>query len=129
MITNGPLDTTVCSGGTVNISCGFIGLDPSTAFPDWIIVRSDNGSVISTMTISGNDIVLNNVDGLQWVPDLTTGGNNAPNSYLMVGPVDETYNQSSYQCRITTIDGTFVSTIGTLTLAGECMYEHVYVVT
>ena len=55
-----------------------------------------------------------------WVPDTTTGGNNAPNSYLRVGPVDETYNQSSYQCIFVISGGDdIMSNTGTLTVAGE----------
>ena len=31
-------------------------------------------------------------------PDVTSGPNNATNSRLLVVPVDETHNQSSYRC-------------------------------
>ena len=41
---------------------------------------------------------MNGINGLQWVPDLTSGDNNATNSKLVVGPVNMTHNQSSYQC-------------------------------
>ena len=75
-ITNGPMDTTVCTGsvGSVaNISCGFINGDPNIAVPDWrIIRRSDDGSVISNMAISGSNIINNDNDGLEWVADLTS---------------------------------------------------------
>ena len=122
-ITNGPMDTTVCTGSVANISCGFINIDPNIAIPDWrIIRRSDDGNVISNMTISGRNIINNDNDGLEWVPDLTSGVNMSPNSRLVVGPVDETYNQSSYQCIFTTISGAVESSIGTLTVAGTYVY-------
>ena len=119
-ITNDPMDTTVCSGSVANIFCGFINADPNILVPNWIIVRrNDDGSVISNMTVSSNDIINNNNDGLEWVADTTSGPNNATNSRLVVGPVDETYNQSSYQCIFSLLSGTVESTIGTLTVAGE----------
>ena len=122
-ITNGPMDTTVCNGGVVNISCGFINSDPNIAVADWrIIRRSDDGSVTSNMTISGSNIINNNNDGLEWVADTTSGVNMSPNSRLVVGPVDETYNQSSYQCIFTTISGDIESGIGTLTVTGTYVY-------
>ena len=49
----------------------------------------------------------------------------SPNSRLVVGPVDETYNQSSYQCIFTTISGAVESSIGTLTVAGTYVYTYV----
>ena len=122
-ITNGPMDTTVCTGSVANMSCGFINGDPNIAVPDWEIVRrSDDGSVISNMSVDGFDIIRNTIDGLEWVPDLTSGVNMSPNSRLVVGPVDETYNQSSYQCIFTTLSGAVESSTGTLTVAGTYVY-------
>ena len=119
MITNGPMDVTVCSGSVTFISCGFVNVDPSFIVPNWrIIRRNSDGSVISNMTISGFDIVTNNIDSLEWVPDLTSGVNMSPNSRLAVGPVDETYNQSSYQCIFTLLSGAVESSVGTLTVTG-----------
>ena len=46
----------------------------------------------------------------------------SPNSRLLVGPVDETYNQSSYQCIFTTISDDVESSIGTLTVVGTYVY-------
>ena len=62
MITDGPMNTTVCNGGIASISCGFV--NESTSFvPNWrIIRRSDDGSVISNMTASANDIISNTND-------------------------------------------------------------------
>lgn len=122
-ITNGPMDTTVCTGSVANVSCGFINGDPNFAIPNWrIIRRNDRGSVISNMTISGSNIINNDNDGLEWVADTTSGVNLSPNSRLLVGPVDETYNQSSYQCIFTTLSGAVESSIGTLTVAGMFIY-------
>ena len=125
-ITNGPMDTTVCTGSVANISCGFINGDPNIVVPEWGIVRrSDDGSVISNMTVNGLDIIRNTNDGLEWVADLTSGDDMSPNSRLLVGPVDETYNQSSYQCFFTVISGAVESSIGTLTVTGMYVYTYV----
>ena len=119
MITNGPMDIMVCNGSVTFISCGFVNVDPNFIVPNWrIIRRNSDGSVISNMIISGFDIVTNNIDSLEWVPDLTSGVNMSPNSRLAVGPVDETYNQSSYQCIFTSLSGAVESSIGTLTVTG-----------
>ena len=104
--------------------CGFTGASPSVAIPNWrIIFRSDNGSIISNDTIDGVDIVIRNINGLQWVPDLTSGANNATNSKLLVGPVNMTHNQSSYQCIFTfaSLDGlkSVISSVGTMTVVGK----------
>ena len=118
-ITNGPMNTRVCTGSIANISCGFVN-DSVNFVPSWRIVRrSDDGSVISNMTVSASDIVSNNNDGLEWVADTTSGVNMSPNSRLLVGPVDETYNQSSYQCSFTVGINTIESSVGTLTVASE----------
>ena len=117
------METTVCTGSVVNISCGFINGDPNFIVPNWEIVRrSDDGSVFSNMTVNGQDIIRNTNDDLEWVADTTSGVNMSPNSRLLVGPVDETYNQSSYQCIFTTISGAVESSIGTLTVAGTYVY-------
>ena len=119
-ITNGPMDTTVCNGETASISCGFINANPNNVVPNWrIIMRSDNGSIISNMIVSGTNIIGNNILGLQWVPDTASGVNMSPKSKLLVGPVDGTYNQSSYQCIFATSGGNVESSVGTLTVAGE----------
>ena len=116
VITNGPMDVTVCSGSSVMIPCGFTGAPPLTQLLNWrIIRRSDDGSVISNETLSINDIINDIDDGLVWDPDLASGGNSAPNSTLIVGPVDESHDQSSYQCFLNDAE----SSIGTLTVFGE----------
>ena len=101
-ITNGPQDTTVCMNTMAECDCGFTGANPIRVFPEWrIIYRSDNGSIVSNFTVDGEDIILRPMSGLQWIPDLTSGDNSATNSKLLVGPVNKTHNQSSYQCIFT----------------------------
>ncbi|XP_065910292.1 uncharacterized protein [Dysidea avara] len=112
------MSTTVCSGSTANMSCGFIGGE--SVIPDWrMIRRSSNGMIINDTVVGGADIVSNDDDGLVWVPDTTTGSFNYPNNHLVIGPVDETYNQSSYQCIIRRNDGDILSGTGTLTVAAQ----------
>ena len=123
-ITNGPMDTIVRNGSIANISCGFEGVDPNFA-PSWrIIRRSDDGRVISNMIISAVDIITDENDDLEWVNDTASGANMSPNSRLLVGPVDETYNQSSYQCIFAFGSNVVESSIGTLMVAGE--YKHLH---
>ena len=56
-ITNGPQDTTVCMNAMAECNCGFTGIDPSFAVPNWrIVFRSDDGSIISNNTLNGGDI-------------------------------------------------------------------------
>ena len=100
--------------------CGFSGANPNHLFPEWrIAFRSDTGSVISNFTIDGEDILHRPMNGLQWLPDLTSGDNNAPNSKLLIGPVNKTHNQSSYQCVFATLRGFVMSSIGTMTVVGK----------
>ena len=49
----------------------------------------------------------------------------SPNSRLLVGPVNETYNQSSYQCIFTVGITNIESSVGTLTVAGMYMCSKV----
>ena len=112
------MDTTVCTGSIANILCGFVN-DSRNIVPNWMIIRrSSDGSVISNMSISGNDIINNVDDGLEWIPDTTSGLLMSPNSRLLVGPVDETDNQSSYQCIFALAGGLVESSVGTLTVTG-----------
>ena len=127
IITNGPQNTTVCVNVMAEYYCGFTGANPNAAVPDWrIIFRSDNGSVVSNDTVDGVDIVRRLINGLQWVPDLTSGDNNATNSKLLVGPVNMTHNQSSYQCifDIVSLNGleSVISSVGTTTVVGKTTY-------
>ena len=121
MITNGPMNVTVCSGTKANISCGYTGVNPFSTRPNWrIIKRNNNGSVISNETVSGTDVRHNKIDYLKFIV-VTSTVNNADGSYLSVGPVDDTYNNTSYQCIFTINDniiesdtaGTIIIVIGT----------------
>ena len=119
-ITSGPQDTTVCLNVIAPCPCGFTGADPSNTIPNWrILYRNDSGSVISNDTIVGYDIVSSTIVDLKWIADL----NNASNSKLLVGPVNMTHNQSSYQCMFTILrEGrlyTLMSSVGTLTVLGK----------
>ena len=100
--------------------CGFTGAPPNFIVPDWrIIFRSDDGSIVSNDTVDAVDIINGLINGLQWVPDLTSGDNNATNSKLLVGPVNMTHNQSSYQCIFPIIGGSVISSVGTMTVVGK----------
>ena len=123
VITSGPVDAIACIGDTVNIPCGFVN-ESGSVRPDWRIIRRNNdGIVISDMSVTGLSIITNPNDGLQWIVD-PPGGLNHTNSVLVVGPVDESHNQSSYQCYFTllTDDNVFANvtstSIGTLTVYG-----------
>ena len=118
MITNPPMDVTVCIGDTTNIPCGYSGADPTITVPIWRINRTDDGSNDLSVSTINADNDNGNDDGLMWVPDLTSGPNIASRSVLIVGPVDETLNQSSYQCFF----GNHMSEIGTVTVAGKCLW-------
>ena len=72
-----------------------------------------------SLTIDGFDIAFRLINGLQWLPDLTSGDNNSPNSKLLVGPVNMTHNQSSYQCIFAIVSGSAVSSVGTITVVGK----------
>ena len=129
-ITNGPQDTTVCMNTIAKINCGYTGANPVYVIPKWqILLRSDNGSIISNSTINGEDIYDTTINGLQWVPDLRD--NNASNSKLLVGPVNKTHNQSSYQCIIITllVSSTIKSSVGTITVVGKATKAYVVTMT
>ena len=119
------MNVTVCNGTKARISCGYAGVsDFAKTRPNWrIIKRNNNGSVISNETISGVDIRSNYTDGLRFIVSISDGDNsNANGSYLSVGPVDDTYNNTSYQC-IFTINDTIIEsdTAGTITITGRCV--------
>ena len=129
IITNGPQDTTVCMNAMAEIYCGFTGIDPNFVLPSWkIVFRSNDGSVNSNDTINGLAIAIRLINGLQWMPDLTSGDNNGTNSKLLVGPVNMTHNQSSYQCIIAIVSGSAVSSVETMTVVGKTTIATVYVI-
>ena len=131
VITNGPMNVTVCSGTNAEISCGFTGVsDIFNTRPDWrIIKRNNDGYVISNESVTGMDIKVNTTDDLAFVIVQKRSRNgivSANDSYLSVGPVDDTYSNTSYQC-IFTINDTIIesNTVGTVTVIG--MWVHTYV--
>ena len=113
----------MCTNATAECHCGFIGADPNFVIPNWrIILRSEDNRIISNDTYNGYNIVNEDINGLQWVPDLTSGDNNASNSKLLVDPVNMTYNQLSCQCIIEIINDTIISSVGTITVVGKTNY-------
>ena len=133
VITDGPMNVTVCSGTNAEISCGFTGVDDPWYIlfnSSWrIIKRNKDGYVISNETVRIIDINNNRTDGLLFII-ITTNSNgieSANDSYLSVGPVDDTYNNTSYQC-IFTINDTIIEsdTAGTITVIG--MYVRMCIV-
>ena len=128
-ITNGPQDTTVCINVMAECYCGFTGTDPFVALPNWrIVFRNDDGSIISNDILNGDDIFNGLIDGLQWVADLTSGDNNATNSKLLVGPVNMTHNQSSYQCIFPRVGGSVISSVGTMTVVGKAIVQAINII-
>ena len=117
------MNVTVCNGTKARISCGYTGVTDFVATrPNWrIIKRNNNGSVISNETVSGMDILDNKNDGLEFYFVISNERNDASadRSYLSVGPVDDTYNNTSYQCIFTINDNIIESdTAGTITVIG-----------
>ena len=121
VITNHPMNVTVCSRTKAKISCGYAGVsDLFNTMPDWrIIKRNNNGSVISNVTVSADDVFEDNSDGLEFFISVN-GDKGTSGSYLSVGPVDDTYNNTSYQCIFTINDNIIESdTAGTITVTGK----------
>ena len=125
MITNGPMNVTVCNGTNATISCGFTGVStPVTTLRNWywrIIKRNNDGDIISNETVRVMNINSDTTDGLVFFI-VTSKKNNiisADRSNLSVGPVDDTYNNTSYQCIF--INSTTIiesDTAGTITVIG-----------
>ena len=110
----------MCVNAVAECDCGFTEASPYTTVPSWrIILRNDDSSIVSNVTHHGFDITNGHVSGLQWSPDLTSGDNNSPNSKLLVGPVNKTHNQSSYQCIFTILNGSISSSVGKMTVVGK----------
>jgi len=77
-------------------------------------------SLVMILHIIGYQISLGHINSLRWLPDLTSRVNYAPNSKLLVGPVNITHNQSSYQCSIP-VNGNnpLTNSIGIMTVVGK----------
>ena len=87
--------------------------------PNWrIILRNNDGSVVSNVH-HGFDIVHRYISSLQWSPDVTSGDKNSLNSKLIVGPVNKTHNQLSYQCISPTTRGLVISSVEIMTVVGK----------
>ena len=108
------------------MNCGYTGtnLNPNLTVPNWrIIWKNDDGDVVSNVTYNGIDISHGNINGLQLLYDdydLTSGNHTV--SILLVGPVNKTHNQSSYQCIIQTLNDTDISSMGTMTVVGKATW-------
>ena len=129
------MNVTVCSGTNVEISCGFTGVpDPLSTRPNWswrIIKRNNDGYVISNETVRVMDINNDRTDGLVFliITSNRNGITSANDSYLLVGPVDDTYNNTSYQCIFSNSTTTIESdTAGSITVIGMYVYVRIYVV-
>ena len=95
-IINGPRATSsVCVNDKADIYCGFQGADPHDVEVLWHITLRNS----HVMVVSGNDISTP-TNGLQWVLDESSGNDRSPNSKLIVGPVSEGEDQSTYWCSI-----------------------------
>ena len=116
-ITNPPQNIPVCINNVAEINCGFTGIDPYIITPNWIMRNSDGRNE----TVLGGNILANLVSGFRWIPDRDSGADNAPNSKLFFGPVNETHNQSSFQCFFTNSRNQIlaISSIGTITVVGK----------
>ena len=94
--------------------CGFTGGNPNFIKVKWAITRINSDGSINNInfTFQGS----NSVENYQWIHDVTNGSD----SRLIVGPVDESFNHSTYQCLILSSNGTSIpSTIGNLTVIGK----------
>ena len=123
------MNVTLCSGTKAKISCGYTGVsDPLKIKPAWrIIKRNNNGSVISNVTVSAHDVIDDKSDGLEFFI-VVRDDNSADGSYLLVGPVDDTYNNTSYQCIFTINDNIIESdTAGTITVIGMYVCTHIII--
>ena len=127
VIINGPMNVTVCSGRVAEMSCDYSGApDPINTRPDWRIIRRNNdGHVISNETVNAAIIRVNKTDGVVFLAKVLI--NSSVIGRLSVGPVDDTYNNTSYQC-IFPVNGTIIEsdTAGTVTVIG--MYVHTFVI-
>ena len=117
------MDVTVCSETKAKIPCGFTGLYNAYSIrPNWRIIKiNHDGNVNSNQTVNWMNILHDNNDGLEWNIRTNGSSNNAVDSFLSVGPVNETYNNRSYQCIFTINDTIIESTVGTITVIGKCI--------
>ena len=124
-IINGPSATSsVCIGGIAEINCGFQGANPNDVEVIWYITRENS----HVMMVHGSDITTA-TNGLQWVLDVSSGNDRSPNSKLIVGPVNEDFDQSTYQCYIGLPGEMKISSvIETLTVIGMLITNEVLII-
>ena len=119
--------SSVCSNDKAEINCGFQGANPTDVVVIWYITRQNSHPMI----VPANNI-LTATNGLQWILDISSGTGRSPNSKLIVGPVNEDFDQSTYWCSIGLPGETKInSTVGTLTVIGKILtlYVHNYMYT
>ena len=116
------MNTTACANQNAIFFCGFTGVNPLHLILNWSIIwRNTSDSIIHDKSYSVYMINADPNNGLEWVPDF----NNANNSRLVIDSVNKMYNQSSFQCIISSADGNkIVSTIGYLTVAGKSLHSY-----
>ena len=119
------MNVTLCSGTIANMSCSFTGVySLNTTRPNWRIIKINHDNNVSSKTVNWMNITYDNYDGLEWNIRTHNSSNNAVDSFLSVGPVDKTYNNTSYQCVFTINDTIIESTVGTITVIGM-LYNHI----
>ena len=78
------------------------------------------------LSVNGDDI-LTPTNVLQWVLDKSYGYTKSPDSRLIVGPIGEDDDHSTYQCSISLPnEATVGSTIALLTIKGTVTPLHIY---
>ena len=85
----------MCINGKADINCGFQGANPNDVEVIWYITRRNSHE----MAVPGNSIITP-TNGLQWILDTSSGSDRSPNSKLVVDPVSEDYDDSTYRCSI-----------------------------
>ena len=113
-----PMNTTACIRGYAFFPCQFNGTDPDSVIPNWRIIMKDvNGSAIYRL-LSGSQILNNSFSDLHW----------ENSTLLRVGPVNQSFDLSSYQCVTPSENGAFSSGVesgvGILTVAGKYWYKN-----
>ena len=104
----------MCLNSKADIPCGFQGANPNSVNVTWYIDKQNS----QVMIVPANTIT-SPTNGLQWVLDVLSGNTNSRNSKLIVGPVSEEHDQSTYQCSIGLPNDTMInSAVATLTVIG-----------
>ena len=105
--------------------CGYTGVDPYNTIPNWIrTIRNNDGST-RVITITATELISHTIPGHIWEPDLNSGPRNSTGSRLLIGPVDESYDQSIYQCSFSTLIGTINSNPGMISVHGQFIHTYI----